>query len=193
MKRFLSFLLILLTLTSLVRLRAQTPVRGEQPQPARRATSASEAGINAAGYGFSATLSGANGTKQKVQGILTLLNNPDGTVKGVLSDSLTGNVYTVSSRAARGLTHLTFSAPDGGSFTGTANLSLSPDGLMPLNLSGSALGDLGTGTWTASDGVYFITTGIFDLPGLACYFCQLYHFCSALPNIPCTACRKACR
>ncbi|MEZ4772621.1 MAG: hypothetical protein R3D00_05505 [Bacteroidia bacterium] len=155
------------------------------------ARSASDPGVNGVAYNFTGKLQSSTGQATTVQGMLALMSTGEGTMEGVLVDSLTDKTYSVKATHSRGFV-MTFTGEDGSSFTGA---SAGFSGLVPpTSLSGKASSGL-SGTWTATDANYFtIPSGtILFSPELACTFCQLIHFCGVITTIPCTACTDVCK
>lgn len=153
----------------------------------QRARSAQDPGVNAAAYTFSTRTADGYG----IGGFMALRVNGDGTYSGALIDTVTGRYYDVSGTMGRGVLRLTFRAEDGSSFSGVSTAISGAS--LPNSLNGSTVGS--SGAWSAADGAFFSNVPgalIFDIPGLACTLCQLYHFCGALPQIPCTACSMVC-
>lgn len=169
-------------------LAAAMPLRAQDYSKTLRAGAATDAGVNGIGYEFAATVSTSSGQQRSAGGFLALRMDAGGMLSGALADTVSGKVYTVTGSSARGGLRLTFTADDGETFTGSA----AAGALLPAALNGSISGSLGA--WSASDGVYFIGVpgGVLLPPDFACTLCQLVHFCSALPQIPCTACKGVC-
>ncbi|MDX2286388.1 MAG: hypothetical protein NW241_19640 [Bacteroidia bacterium] len=171
-------------------LAAALPLRAQEYSKTLRAGAATDAGVNGIGYEFAASISSSSGQSRSVGGFLALRMDAGGMLSGALADSVSGKVYTVAGASARGSLRLTFTAEDGETFSGSAPAGAGS--LLPVSLGGPLAG--GLGTWSASDGAYFIGVpgGVLLPPDFACNLCQLYHFCSALPQIPCTACKSVC-
>ncbi|MEZ4827830.1 MAG: hypothetical protein R3C61_16320 [Bacteroidia bacterium] len=67
------------------------------------ARSAADPGVNGVAYNFTGKLQSSTGQVTMVRGMLALMSTGEGTMEGVLVDSLTDKTYSVKATHSRGL------------------------------------------------------------------------------------------